>query len=240
MAAAKISGIYEIVNTLSGKRYVGSAVNLRIRRSQHFTRLRHGKHHSRYLQNAWDKYGEDAFVFRVISRCAPDQLLSEEQREIDRKSEYNMTKAAGSCLGRVLSEETKAKIAAAHTGKKHAPRSEEHRRNISAALKGKPKSASTMTALQAARRAYEFTDEDKAARSEGMRRAYAEGRRVREKSSDHCAKIADTLRTQSTSPDVRKRLSEQARQAWVGKSDDERRKHMEMVRAFRGKKAKLT
>lgn len=203
MAADKISRIYEIVNTINGRRYVGSAVNVRIRKNQHFTRLRKGTHHSKYLQRAWDKYGEASFLFRIIVECERKNLLLEEQKEIDRKSEYNMTRAAGSCVGRVVSDETRAKMSAAHRGKKRQPRSEEHRRNLSAALKGKPKPDHVMIALQAARSAYKFTDEDRKSRAEATRRAYAEGRRERTKSEEHRRKIAETLRGRKASDEAR-------------------------------------
>ena len=103
MTDAERSGIYAIVNKLNGKRYVGSAKVLSKRKREHFARLKKGNHHSTALQHAWDKYGEGAFVFDVLLTCSPESLLAEEQAEIDKKSEYNMTIAAGSCLGRVLS-----------------------------------------------------------------------------------------------------------------------------------------
>lgn len=55
MVAEASSGIYEIVNTINGKRYVGSAVSLKRRWVDHRRDLRAGKHHSRHLQNAWAK-----------------------------------------------------------------------------------------------------------------------------------------------------------------------------------------
>lgn len=188
-----VSGIYEIVNLVNGKRYVGSAVNLARRKADHIRRLRKQDHHSRALQSAWIKYGEEAFQFRTIVVCDRESLILEEQKAIDCKSEYNMTRAAGSCLGRVLQPETKAKIALAHKGRKLGPRTEEHRQKLSGALKGKPKSASVIEALQSARREYQFTEADKASRAEGMKRAYAEGRRPREKSEDHKRKISQGL-----------------------------------------------
>lgn len=203
MAKRKMPGVYEIVNVLDGKRYVGSSVHLTARRDEHFRRLRKGDHHSRYLQSAWDKHGEDAFIFRVICRCDVEDLLAREQEEIDRQSDYNMTKGAGSCLGRVASEETRAKMSAARKGRNKGPRSEQHCRNISAALKGKPRPESAMAALQAARRAYKFTDEDRKAIGDATRRSYAEGRRDRTVSEEHRRKIAETLRGRKASEEAR-------------------------------------
>lgn len=63
------SGIYEIVNTVNGKRYIGSAKKFKIRWSKHVSALRLCKHHSRHLQAAWNKYGEAAFKFLPILTC---------------------------------------------------------------------------------------------------------------------------------------------------------------------------
>src|SRR5690606_34420785 len=59
LPAEIVSGIYEIHCTKSGRRYVGSAVNFSARWRLHYTQLCAGKHHSRHLQRAWNKYGED-------------------------------------------------------------------------------------------------------------------------------------------------------------------------------------
>src|ERR1700761_525414 len=58
--------IYKIERLETGDAYVGSTVNQTERKSQHYTRLKHNKHHSRHLQNAWNKYGANAFGFGVI------------------------------------------------------------------------------------------------------------------------------------------------------------------------------
>lgn len=107
------SGIYQIVNTLNGHRYVGSAVDLNKRQIDHWSMLRNKNHHSRYLQNAWNKYGEKAFKFIVLFSNVPTNILRRfEQAAFDiLKPEYNIVKnATKSQLGRRHSEETKAKI----------------------------------------------------------------------------------------------------------------------------------
>ncbi len=59
-------GIYKIINVINNKFYVGSAVDLKRRKTRHFSELRTGKHNNRHLQAAWVKYGEQAFVFVVV------------------------------------------------------------------------------------------------------------------------------------------------------------------------------
>lgn len=64
-------GIYKIINIINNKFYVGSAVDLKRRKTRHFSALRTGKHNNRHLQAAWIKYGEQAFVFVVVEELQP-------------------------------------------------------------------------------------------------------------------------------------------------------------------------
>lgn len=68
-------GIYKIINVINNKFYVGSAVDLKRRKTRHFSELRNGKHNNRHLQAAWQKYGEQAFVFVVVEELATDADL---------------------------------------------------------------------------------------------------------------------------------------------------------------------
>lgn len=67
--------IYKIINTVNGKFYVGSTTNTRERFRTHRSRLRRGKHHAKHLQAAWNKYGEEAFIFHVIETIPEGQSL---------------------------------------------------------------------------------------------------------------------------------------------------------------------
>lgn len=58
--------IYAIKNSVSGRAYVGSTVNARVRKQTHFRALRKGSHHCIHLQHSWNKYGEGAFTFTEI------------------------------------------------------------------------------------------------------------------------------------------------------------------------------
>lgn len=97
------TGIYQIRNTMDGKRYVGSAARSIVSRwSNHKTRLSQGNHYAKYLQNAWSKYGSDAFVFEVLLYCDPKDCLMYEQIALDHyKPEYNTCKIAGSRFGMI-------------------------------------------------------------------------------------------------------------------------------------------
>lgn len=64
------SGIYLIMNQINGKGYVGQAVNIEERWKQHKYRLNGQYHGNKHLQNAWNKYGKDNFVFIILEKCA--------------------------------------------------------------------------------------------------------------------------------------------------------------------------
>jgi group I intron endonuclease len=137
--------IYCITNKIDGKKYIGSTIDFRIRRVRHLSDLRCKKHHSSYLQNAFNKYGEDNFEFEILERVDDVNFLIEiEQRWLDNENpEYNMTLIAGfnSHLGRKRSDETKRKISEALTGIK---RSDETKKRISDSQKGVPKDGTNM------------------------------------------------------------------------------------------------
>jgi group I intron endonuclease len=95
------TGVYSITNTVNSKQYIGSASgSFRSRRNRHYHDLRHNKHHSKPLQRAWNKYGEEAFKFEVLAICPPSFCLAGEQFYLDAwKPEYNICKVAGNTLG---------------------------------------------------------------------------------------------------------------------------------------------
>jgi group I intron endonuclease len=120
----KISGVYEIFNTVNGKRYIGSSSGIAARWKLHRTCLRGNRHHSPKLQNAWNKYGESAFKFRVILTCAPTKEMLyfyEQQLFVKVKPEYNAAPVAKSVLGVKRSPETRARISKGNSGKVRTP-----------------------------------------------------------------------------------------------------------------------
>lgn len=88
-----ISGIYSIRNKVNGKFYIGSSNNIRIRFNTHRFKLRHNIHINSHLQNAFNKYGENAFSFDTLIECPVEFLYEYEQLFIDHlKPEYNISK----------------------------------------------------------------------------------------------------------------------------------------------------
>lgn len=68
-------GIYKIINVVNNKFYIGSAVNFSRRKARHFSELRNNKHSNGKLQNAWNKYGEQAFIFAIVEEVMDKFLL---------------------------------------------------------------------------------------------------------------------------------------------------------------------
>ena len=105
------SGIYLILCTANGRRYVGSASSFRNRWKSHKRDLKKGKHGNPHLQNTYNKYGLSAFVFSILEICSKDKLIEREQFWLDLiKPEFNVAKFASSPgLGRIPTEESKQK-----------------------------------------------------------------------------------------------------------------------------------
>ena len=77
------SGVYEIVNTETGMKYIGSSVNLKQREYSHIYALRKGTHYNTYLQNSFNKYGESVFEFNIIELKKRKEIRATEQSVID-------------------------------------------------------------------------------------------------------------------------------------------------------------
>lgn len=112
-----ISGIYQIQCLETEKVYIGSAVNSKLRLRKHKEALRRNAHDNKYLQRAWNKYGESNFTFQVIEivPCKEDLIPREQfwldtKKSANRKFGYNLCPTAGSLLGFKHSVESKLKV----------------------------------------------------------------------------------------------------------------------------------
>jgi len=153
-------GIYKIINITNNKFYVGSAVDLKRRKTRHFSELRNGKHNNRYLQSAWVKHGEQAFIFVVVEDLLPEaDLLAAEnvwlKEHVGKPYCYNIGVDAfaptlgwsgekSPTWGRKRTPEELA--AQSWAGKNHRPESKEQIRQY---LIGKPKSAAVRAKISA-------------------------------------------------------------------------------------------
>ena len=135
----KESVIYAIINVMDWKLYIGSAVQARRRKQEHLSKLRNGKHCNIHLQRAFNKYGESAFRFVILTRVKDTKNLSHyEQIWINRfdfnKELYNFCPTAGNTTGRIVTEETRKKISKKNSGRKA---SDETKKKLSQARKGR-------------------------------------------------------------------------------------------------------
>lgn len=153
-----ICGIYQIRNLNNNHIYVGQSYDIPHRFAQHKYMLRKKCHFSKHLQFAWNKYGENSFVFEVLDVCNTYELDEREQNIIDKyKPEYNSKiLVAKSNLGFHLSEESKLKISKSKTNPNI-----ETRRNLSESHKGKKQSQETIRKRFKNRTGIKYSDEYK-------------------------------------------------------------------------------
>lgn len=103
--SSALAGVYTIRNNVNNKIYIGSTKRFRTRKTEHLSRLKNNVA-SPYLQNDWNKYGEEAFVFQVEEIVLPckQELLAAEQKWLDKFYDnqtncYNINNLASSRLG---------------------------------------------------------------------------------------------------------------------------------------------
>lgn len=147
--------IYRITNMANNHYYIGSAESFARREWQHRYELRKGTHKNPRLQAAWNKYGEEMFVFEVLEEVPQDRTAFDIEntylmRCVGRPDCYNInTDAYVPRLGIPHTEETKLKTSRNRKGKAAGSEhyrygktvSPEVREKIGAAQRGKPKAA---------------------------------------------------------------------------------------------------
>lgn len=68
------SGIYMCTCNVNGKSYIGQSQDVKLRKCQHLSELRGGRHHNQHLQRAYNKYKEYNFSWVVLEYCSEDEL----------------------------------------------------------------------------------------------------------------------------------------------------------------------
>ena len=204
----KDAGIYAILNTISGRRYVGQSIDVHRRGNKHFSDLLRGAHHCEHLQRAFLKYGKEAFQHVVLEVCNPEKLTEREQYWMDYYKDngiYNTAPAAGSVLGIVFSDDHKKRIAAALIGVKHSP---ERTAKMVSSLTGRVLSDDHKAKLSVINKGIKRSAETKMKMSEA-----AKGRKM---SPETRAKLAAAATGRKMSKENRAKLSERAKNGTAG------------------------
>jgi len=139
-----MEGSYLALPRLSPTGGIGVSIHIKRRFLHHRRNLKNNKHCNSHLQNAYNKHGESAFVYKPFFYCGKQDLIELEQMAMDCLApEYNIRKLAGSQLGYRHTEETRKKMSLAKMGntyakgcKGHSPTAET-RAKLSAAMRGK-------------------------------------------------------------------------------------------------------
>jgi len=126
----KISGIYQIKNIMNGDIYIGQSVNLYKRKYSHFNSLKNNTHKNKFLQKAYNDFGENCFIFSIILICEKIELTYYEQKLVDKLNPiYNIfKKCVNSSFGIICSDEVRRNLSNSHLGKKNT---EEQNKKIS-------------------------------------------------------------------------------------------------------------
>ena len=90
----KTSGVYQIINTITGDCYIGSSIDLKRRKREHFKNSTWKKEPNKPLYKYMQQYGKENFLFKTIWLCAPEELKKYEQIAIDKYNpKYNVCAA---------------------------------------------------------------------------------------------------------------------------------------------------
>lgn len=88
------TGVYKITNKLNERIYIGSSLNIERRWVRHRYELRRNFHGNQFLQNDWNKCGEDNFEFEILETLSKEDIRIVEQQYLnkyyDNDSCYNL------------------------------------------------------------------------------------------------------------------------------------------------------
>lgn len=184
----KSTGIYKITNIVSNQLYVGSSTScIKSRWGYHLRDLRANKHHSSKLQNSFNKYGENSFVFEILEIVDDkSSILAREQFYIDELVPFfNTCRIAGNCLGVKHSEETRQRMSISKRGKPSP------RKGVKVSEETKLKQSLSKMGKVSKRKGTKCSDETKLKMSESAKK-----------------------RTRVYTDETRKKLSEAANKRW--------------------------
>lgn len=149
----KIICVYKIINTETGRIYIGQTVNYKRRLNEHKCDLNHNRHSNSDLQQDYNKYGWNSFKFKILEVCSKSNLLIRETYWINyyggkdnyclynkcdmygHNKEYKRNQSLAQKGSHKITEEGKLRISKANKGKTI---SEEQKQKISQSAKLNP------------------------------------------------------------------------------------------------------
>lgn len=115
--------IYQIINTITNQKYVGSTKNFDRRKKSHIRKLKQGIHENKHLLNSFNKYGENCFQIQVLESVSVEDMLIIEQTYLDSDQfDFNIcliVKQPPDRKGYSPSKATREKISRARLGSNH-------------------------------------------------------------------------------------------------------------------------
>lgn len=78
-------GVFQVRNIVNGKIYVDTSVNLNAIWNRHRLQLSTGVHENEALQHDWNEYGEEAFIYEILSEFIP-----KDGEKVDEKKELRL------------------------------------------------------------------------------------------------------------------------------------------------------
>jgi len=141
--------VYCALNKINGKRYIGTTRHsLETRRREHEKQARNVRR--TYLHKSMHKHGISAFDWMVLNTYSNLNDAREGEKQFIHFYDtfapkgYNLTLGGEGALGVTVSAETRAKISAANTGRRHTA---ESRARMSRAQTGRKHSAETRSRI---------------------------------------------------------------------------------------------
>ena len=217
-----VIGIYKITNRDSGKCYIGQSVNVFKRWKEH-SNLAVKKKSA--IQHAFELYGIDKFSFEVLEECDREMMNDREVHWIayfDSVSPngYNLTSGGGQAF--TVSDETKKKLSSANKGKKHT---KETKAKLSASHKGKKQSEEHKANISAAKKGKPSTKKGKTTPPEVRAKISAgkKGKKIGPQSEEHKAKLSASQKGKKKSEETKAKRSASMKGKNTGHRSEETR-----------------
>jgi group I intron endonuclease len=143
--------VYEIVNLVNGKKYVGCSADYKSRWKHHKHLLRLNNHANTYLQQSWNKYSENNFEFNILFQFDSETEMFDKEHELitlNRADCYNLSEGGkGGSKGTKWSIESRNKLSESKKKTAKLVMTDEVKKRISESKKGSVMPDNTKQAL---------------------------------------------------------------------------------------------